>query len=257
VPIKGVAFENAATPQEQMAAKMTAEDNESMIEQADDDDNATIGDDDNIAQQMRLDAASGNTTKAEAASSDPNDVNTAGSPAYTTGHAKNTVSNASFVTNATAETGNTISTPTGNEGIEMPREQILSFQSGILVFNIISGNLARKGARLEVAFDDAYWPNYSTEVARTTHQTWDEVGETFIRELGYSRIVLRLNEAEKESREDVQAEFRTSLNEFLEECLVSRVKIDKLASQAECNCALRTSLPSSHSPTRLVVIAAL
>lgn len=65
----------------------------------------------------------------------------------------------------------------------------------------------------------------STEAARSTHNTWDEVGEAFIRELGYSRIILKLNAADKDSREDVQAIFRTSLGEFLEQCLVSHSNI--------------------------------
>ena len=63
----------------------------------------------------------------------------------------------------------------------------------------------------------------STEIARSTQNTWDEVGEAFVRELGYSRIMLKLNAADKDSREDVQAIFRTSLGEFLEQCLVRHV----------------------------------
>lgn len=42
---------------------------------------------------------------------------------------------------------------------------------------------------------------------------------TFIRELETSTIILKLNQAEKESREDVQAIFRSSLKVFLEQCL--------------------------------------
>jgi len=60
----------------------------------------------------------------------------------------------------------------------------------------------------------------STETARSNNNTWDEVGEAFIRELGYSRIILKLNAADRENREDIQAIFRTSLPEFLEQCLV-------------------------------------
>ena len=124
---------------------------------------------------------------------------------------------------ATFGTAATSDTSGGAHGVHMSREEVLSAPSGVLVFNIVSGSLAKKGARLEVAFDDAYWPGYSTEVARTTHQTWDEVGEAFIRELAYSRIILRLNEADKDSREDIQADFRTSLAEFLDQCLVRTV----------------------------------
>lgn len=121
---------------------------------------------------------------------------------------------------------------TETEGFALSKEQVLQSQSGVLVFNIVSGNLAKKGARLEVALDDAYWPAYTSEVATTIHQTWDEVGESFIRELAYSRIILRLNHADKDSREDIQAEFRTSLVEFLEQCLV-RVRSHLLTIDTE------------------------
>lgn len=225
IPIKGVVFDKPTNAAEEMKARVTAEDgNESTVDTGDDD-NATLAGDDEVAHQMRVEAAIGKTAVADTNSS----VNVARggeSTAPSLGHRKNGPSNASFATVGTGGTAED-SAPTHSnatnesEGVSMTREQILSYGSGVLVFNIISANLARKGARLEVAFDDAYWPTYSTEVARSVHQTWDEVGEAFIRELNYSRIILRLNEADKDSREDIQADFRTGLSEFLEQCLVS------------------------------------
>lgn len=226
IPIKGVVFDKTTSQVDQMKARARDdEDNESFVEPAaEDDDEATVaGDDDPLTRQMRAEAAVGSTTKAEGSfSNGVNESRTETATPSVAGHTKNGPSNASFATTGTAGTAETGANgaPAGTEGVAMTREQILSYQSGVLVFNIMSGNLAQKGARLEVAFDDAYWPNYSTEVARSVHQTWDEVGEVFIRELGYSRIILRLNEAEKETREDIQADFRTSLSEFLEQCLV-------------------------------------
>lgn len=250
IPIKGVGFDQTSSPMEQTRAKVEDEDdNESVVERADDDDTGTLaGDEDTLTQQMKLEAAAGSTTKAEgSAFGKTNGQHNGATPSSTSGHAKNGPSRASFVTVETAATAESTQTNGANasEGVSMTREEILGYQSGVLVFNIISGNLAKKGARLEVAFDDAYWPNYSTEVARTVHQTWDEVGESFIRELGYSRIILRLNAADKESREDIQADFRTGLSEFLEQCLVRRIPSTWLRMTLMTSSVHRINLPNS------------
>lgn len=107
------------------------------------------------------------------------------------------------------------------EGIVMSRAELLSSPSGILVFQIVSGSLSRKGARVEVALDSGYWPAYSTEPARSTNAVFDEIGEAFIRELDVSTISLKLNTAEKETREDVIGTYTGNLVEFLDACLVS------------------------------------
>ncbi|KEI37230.1 uncharacterized protein L969DRAFT_53729 [Mixia osmundae IAM 14324] len=103
--------------------------------------------------------------------------------------------------------------------VEMSRDEILSAPSGVVVFSIIGGQLARKGARLEIACDDAYWPAYSTEPARTTNVTWDEVGEAFIREREFSRVILKLNTAEKDTNDDTYAQFSGDMDTFLGDCL--------------------------------------
>ena len=51
-------------------------------------------------------------------------------------------------------------------------------ESGILVFQVISGQLASKGA-VEVLFDDGYWPSFTSTRARSTHTTWDQVSDHF------------------------------------------------------------------------------
>lgn len=50
----------------------------------------------------------------------------------------------------------------------------MALGSGILVLQVVSGQLARKGA-LEVMLDDGYWPAFTTEKARSTHAVWDQV----------------------------------------------------------------------------------
>lgn len=60
----------------------------------------------------------------------------------------------------------------------------------------------------------------STEHARSPKAVWDEIGEAFIRELDYSQIILKLNTAEKDTREDIIASHSMDMNAFLEACLV-------------------------------------
>ncbi|KAM0786716.1 hypothetical protein ACM66B_002158 [Microbotryomycetes sp. NB124-2] len=107
----------------------------------------------------------------------------------------------------------------GEAGIEMSREALMKTDTGVLAFQLRSGQLSKKGARLEVLFDDGYWPAYSTEPARSTHAVWDEIGEAVIREKQWSRIIFKLNEAEKETREDILSSLTMDVDAFLEACL--------------------------------------
>lgn len=85
----------------------------------------------------------------------------------------------------------------GSGEVEMSNEELLTkrkftalvlceilngqnLESGIIVFNIIEGQITKK-ARLEVLLDDGYWPVFATEKARSTHAHWDQVGEGFIK----------------------------------------------------------------------------
>ncbi|WVF68009.1 hypothetical protein IAT40_002771 [Kwoniella sp. CBS 6097] len=104
------------------------------------------------------------------------------------------------------------------QGVEMTIDEILACQSGVLVFQVISGQLAKRG-RLEVMFDDGYWPAFTTEKARSHHPTWDQVGEGFIRELDFSRIWMRINEGDESDHDDIVAEFKGDTRDFLEQCI--------------------------------------
>lgn len=93
-------------------------------------------------------------------------------------------------------------------------------ESGILAIQVIAGRLAKKG-RLEVLVDESYWPAFGTERSRSTHQTWDQIGEVFIRELDFSRLTLRLNENDDGDKDEVFAEYKLDTRELLEASLVS------------------------------------
>jgi len=92
-------------------------------------------------------------------------------------------------------------------------------ESGIIVFHVISGNLARK-ARVEVLVDDGYWPCFSTVKARSTNAQWGYVGEGFMKEVDFGRVWLRLNEAQEGENDDVIAEWQGDAKAFLQATLV-------------------------------------
>jgi Ca2+-dependent lipid-binding protein len=65
----------------------------------------------------------------------------------------------------------------------------------------------------------------TTEKARSLNATFDEVSEIFIRELEFSRILFKLNEADKESNEDVIAEAQFDMDDFMEMALDKKTEI--------------------------------
>lgn len=141
------------------------------------------------------------------------------------GHTNNADSIASLASLKTAGTGAgrpSTAAERAEEGVSMSKEQLLREQSGILVFNILQGQLPqhKKNARLEVLFDDGYWPSYTTEKARTAHCTWDEVGESVVKELDWSKFLLKLRTGEGD--EDVFAEFTGNTKDVLEKTLDSQ-----------------------------------
>ena len=95
----------------------------------------------------------------------------------------------------------------------------LLVESGIAIFNVISGQLHKKG-RLEILFDAAYWPVMSTPRARSSHMQWEYVGEGFIKELDFGRIWLRLNDADEGDKDDIIAEYKGDAKKFLDQALV-------------------------------------
>ena len=92
-------------------------------------------------------------------------------------------------------------------------------ESGIIVFNVMGGQL-RKKARLEVLLDDAYWPAFSTIRARSAHATWEQVGEGFVKELDFGQVWFRLNEADEGDKDDIIAEWKGKAKDFLDVTLV-------------------------------------
>ncbi|THH27082.1 hypothetical protein EUX98_g7106 [Antrodiella citrinella] len=105
-----------------------------------------------------------------------------------------------------------------DEGVEMTTEELLSHQSGIVIFNIISGRLQKK-ARLEVLLDDAYWPAFTTIRPPSTNARWETIGEGFIKELDFGRVWLRLDLADEGNKDEIIAQWKGDAKAFLQQTL--------------------------------------
>lgn len=92
-------------------------------------------------------------------------------------------------------------------------------EAGVIIFNVVSGQLHKK-ARLEVLLDEGYWPAFSTARARSHNAMWEHIGEGVVKELDFSRVWLRLNDADEGDKDDVIAEWKGDSKAFLEKTLV-------------------------------------
>lgn len=153
----------------------------------------------------------------------------------TNGSKSSSADNASLRSVATAKTSDTaageaLAEKTRAAGTTMTEEQLLKCQSGIIAFNLLGGNIAKRNARLEVSFDDGYWPAFETQPSRTHGETnFDEVGEHVIKELDWSRMMLKLRTGPRD--EDIFAEFQGNTKDVLERTL-NKVGELTLASDA-------------------------
>ncbi|KAK0208431.1 C2 domain-containing protein [Desarmillaria ectypa] len=172
--------------------------------------------DDDSESGVVTDGESSISSSDEEAQAVPDGVTIKGTPKKHTRAAKSTDTTATTATRATAASSET--PPPVEEGIEMSMDELMTHQSGIIVFNVISGQLAKK-ARVEVLLDDGYWPCFTTTRARSTKVQWDYVGEGFLKELDFGQVWLRLNEADEGDKDDIIAQWKGDTKPFLQSTL--------------------------------------
>jgi len=107
----------------------------------------------------------------------------------------------------------------------MSKDELLTHQSGIIIFSVKSGELSKK-ARLEVLLDDGYWPAFSTTRAHGHRAAWQHVGEGFLKEIDFGRVWLRLNEADEGDKDIILGEYKDDAKAFLSRTLSSPTKFD-------------------------------
>ncbi|KIW09267.1 uncharacterized protein PV09_00189 [Verruconis gallopava] len=109
------------------------------------------------------------------------------------------------LTDGEAEQSETASVKQVVPKLRLTEENLLEYESGLLIFKLISAELSRTNVHLEVLMDDYVFPAYSSHKVKTKHYEFNEVGDAIVRELDQSRITLRLIEdVDKEGKGDTQ-----------------------------------------------------
>ncbi|KAH7355702.1 hypothetical protein BKA66DRAFT_613362 [Pyrenochaeta sp. MPI-SDFR-AT-0127] len=80
------------------------------------------------------------------------------------------------------------------EKLKLTVDDLQQYESGLLVFKLIDGEFARTGGYVDVLMDDMAYPSYSSAKIKSNNMTFNEVGDTMIRELDFSKITLRIIE---------------------------------------------------------------
>ncbi|KAK3697004.1 Tricalbin-2 [Vermiconidia calcicola] len=123
----------------------------------------------------------------------------------------------------------------GAPKIRIEREDLTRYESGLIVFKIIDGQLAHTGTHLEVLMDDMLYPAYSTNKVKTANYNFNETGDAMVRELDLSRITLRLvsevDQKGEDDEEDIKAKITGPTLDTLKRCLYTPTQIALRDSQ--------------------------
>lgn len=109
--------------------------------------------------------------------------------------------------------------------IYLTPQELLGYESGLVIFRLMDAELPRSHSRIEVCVDDMAYPSYVSSVARSKHHKFDEIGDCFIRELEFSRLTIKITErTEKQEEGDKQrvlARLSGNTLDTLKQCLVT------------------------------------
>ncbi|TEY34261.1 hypothetical protein BOTCAL_0639g00020 [Botryotinia calthae] len=78
--------------------------------------------------------------------------------------------------------------------IHLTPEELLKYESGLIIFKIIDCDLTRSNCHVEVVVDDMAFPSYSSSTIKSKRMTLDEIGDCFVRELDFSKITISIRE---------------------------------------------------------------
>ncbi|KAF2737672.1 tricalbin [Polyplosphaeria fusca] len=80
------------------------------------------------------------------------------------------------------------------EKLHLTTDDLQQYESGLIVFKLISGEFSETGGYVDVLMDDMAFPSYSSAKIRNRNMTFNEVGDTMVREMDFSKITLRIIE---------------------------------------------------------------
>jgi Ca2+-dependent lipid-binding protein len=105
--------------------------------------------------------------------------------------------------------------------IRLGPEELLKYESGLIIFKIIDCELTKSNVHVEVVVDDMAFPSYVSSTMRSKKMTLDEIGDCFVRELDFSKITIRIRE-------------KVSKGEEKKDSTIAKLSGDTLATLKQC-----------------------
>lgn len=110
--------------------------------------------------------------------------------------------------------------------VHLTPQELLTYDSGLVIFKLMDAELPRSNTRIEVFVDDMAFPSYVSSTAKGKTHKFDEIGDCFIRELEFSKLTLKVREkneklGESGDKEHTLARLTGGTLETLKQCLVS------------------------------------
>jgi Ca2+-dependent lipid-binding protein len=140
--------------------------------------------------------------------------------------------------------------PKGPAKIRLTPEQLLKYESGLLIFRLMEAEMPESHGLLEVLVDDMAYPSYVSSTARSKSHKFEEIGDCFIRELDFSRLTLRARK-KGDDQDDLMASLSGNTLETLKQCLVCHI-VSYFCNIIRLTCCRTTRQPSS-SRARMAV----
>lgn len=105
--------------------------------------------------------------------------------------------------------------------LRLTPEELLKYNSGLLIFKFIEGQASKTDTHLDVLMDDMMYPAYSTAKIKSHNQKFEEIGDCVVRELDFSKVTIRLRESSKDKEHD-------------EDDIVAKLTGDTLSTLRQC-----------------------
>jgi len=108
--------------------------------------------------------------------------------------------------------------------VHLTPEELLRYESGLVIFNLIEADFPRSQLRVEFFVDDMAFPSYVSSKAKSKGHKFDEIGDCFIRELEFSKLTIKISERNEKQDEGgknhVLARLTGNTLDTLKQCLV-------------------------------------
>lgn len=111
--------------------------------------------------------------------------------------------------------------------VHLSPEQLLTYESGLLIFKLMEAEMPESNTQIEVWVDDMAFPSYTSSAAKHKKHKFDEIGDCVIRELEFSRLTLKVREkgqaveGHEKDQENIIAKLQGNTLDTLKQCLVS------------------------------------